>query len=347
MVAATHTMTAPAHFWLLMNRRREFGLMIGASRGGHFASRVLKVGVVALAIGLLIYLASRSSGGGVAGILLSAMLAWFAFELALSVVGGIWRMRKRVQGRHTILGGCLTGLAACGVGGLLLFFGYQVLLGIILGGLAVLITHRTALPTLAQLAGLEPMPDDGAPSTPLLLSRRAAAVGALACLLAGLAFAGLGTFRVLEDYSFATDIWCTHPCGMMHGLWVQVLPDPQGAFVARLDAQAVQLRVHFWNDVAGDRVADRSAFTLTIPPLIYPPLTDRPGCDPWPPRILHLDDRTGDLALCFAVPQSDNVDFGQLVLNWSQVGGTAPILLRKQPRSGMAIAINVTPTPSP
>jgi len=323
--------------------------MTVSSPRGRSATGVLQVGITVLAMGLLIYLASRSLGGGLAGVLLSGMLAWLVFELLLSVVRGIRRVRARVQPRHTTLGGCLTGIAACGVGGLLLFFGYQLILGIILGGLAALVTHRTALPTLAQLAGLDPMPDNAGPGGPplsLLLSRRAAAIAAVVCLLAGLVLAGLGTIRVLEGYSFATDIWCAHPCGMVDGMWVQVLPDSQGNFVARLDPAAVRLRVRFWNDVAGDKVASRSAFKLTIPPAIYQPLTDRPGCDPWPPRTLHLDNSTRDLTLCFAVPLSENVDLGQLVLEWMQAGGTAPILLRKQPRSGMGIQINVSPSPS-
>jgi hypothetical protein len=98
--------------------------------------------------------------------------------------------------------------------------------------------------------------------------------------------------------------------------------------------------------LAGDKMASRSAFTLTDPPATYQQLTDRPGCDPWPPRTLHLDNSTGDLTLCFAIPQSENVDFGQLILESAQAGGTAPILLRKQPRSGMGIEINVSPSPS-
>jgi hypothetical protein len=323
--------------------------MTGSGQRGHFVTRVLQVGITSFAIGLLIYLASRSLGGGLAGVLLSGMLAWFAFELALSVVRGIRRVRARVKPQHSILGGCFTAIAACGVGGLLLFFGYQLILGIILGGIAALVTHRTELPTLAQLAGLDPMPDragPGASSIPLLLSRRAAAIVALLCFLAGFVFAGLGTIRVLEGYSYLTDFGCTHPCGMVHGLWVQVLPDSQGDFVSRLDPVAVRLRVRFRDDVAGDKVASRNGFTLTSSPVTYLPLTDRPGCDPWPPRILHIDDNTADLTLCFAIPQPENVDFGQLVLEWAQAGATAPILLGKKSRGGVGIEINVSPSPS-
>jgi hypothetical protein len=169
----------------------------------------------------------------------------------------------------------------------------------------------------------------------------------LVCLLAGYDFAGLGSVRTLESYSFLTDIGCTHPCGMVHGLWVQVMPDSQGNFVARLDAGAVRLHVRFWNDEAGGRVASRSDFTVTNQPSIYYPVTDRPGCDAWPARTLRLDDNTGTMALCFAVTGSDNANTDQLVLEWTLQGVTAPILLGKQSRDGMGIDIGSSPSPSP
>jgi hypothetical protein len=136
---------------------------------------------------------------------------------------------------------------------------------------------------------------------------------------------------------------------MVDGLWVQVLPDSRGDFVTRLDPTAVRLKVRFWNDVAADKVASQSSFALSKPPATYQQLTDRPGCDPWPPRTLHLDNSTEELTLCFAIAESENVDFGQLILEWSQPGATAPILLGKKSRSGAGIniEIGVSPSPSP
>jgi len=283
----------------------------------------------------------------VAGVLLSGTLSWFAFEFALSIVRDIWRVRTRVEPHHTIVGGCLTAIAACGAGGLLLFFGHQLVLGVILGVIASVATHQTSLPTLAQLAGIDPMPATaGGPSFSKFLPRPVAAIVALLCVIAGIVFAGLGTFRVLEGYSQATDLTCTHPCGMVNGLWVQVMPDSQGEFVARLDPSAVRLRVRVWDDVAGDKVMSRSAFTLTNPPVIYESLTNSPSCDAWPSRVLHLDEGTGALSLCFAIPQSETVDFGQLVLEWAPAGGKAPILLGNRPHTGFAIAIDINSSPS-
>ncbi|HLQ16348.1 MAG TPA: hypothetical protein VK256_10905 [Candidatus Eisenbacteria bacterium] len=325
---------------------------------GHFNTRVLKVGIAALAIGLLILLASRSVGGGVAGILLSGFLAWVVFDLALSVVRGIWSVGTRVERRHSILGGCLVAIAACGVSGLLLFFGYQLILGVIFGLVASVVTNRTSLPTLGQLAGIEPMPDSAGGASMLnLLPRRGAALLALLCVVAGIAFAGFGTFRALEGVSDATDLFCAHPCGMVNGLWVQVMPDSQGRTVARLDPAAVQLRVRFWDDVASSKTVNQNTFTLKNPPAVYAPLADRPGCHPWPSRTLHLDESTGVLTVCFAIPQSENVDFDQLILEWAPAsstapgGGMAPILLGKKPRTGVSFNIEFnsgySPSPSP
>ena len=167
---------------------------------GRFDSRVLKVGIATLAIGTLIYFASRSVGGGLAGVVLSTVFSWLVFDLALSVVRGIWHVRTRVEPRHAILGGCLTAMAACCGGGLLLFFGYQLILGLILGGIASLVTNRTQLPTLAQLAGLDVMPTTaGGPSISQFLPRPVAALLALICVLAGGVLAGLGTVRSVEN----------------------------------------------------------------------------------------------------------------------------------------------------
>src|ERR1700730_352961 len=301
---------------------------------------MLQVGVAALEIGALIFFASRNLNGGWAVILLSALISWFAFELALSVVRGIRRVRTRVQPRHTILGGCLTVVAACGLGGLVLFFGQQLILGVVLGGVAALLTDRTRLPTLAQMGGLDLMPDPAGakrPSMWVLPSRPVAALIALSCLLFGIALGGLGTFRILEGYSYATDTACAHPCGMVHGLWVQVLPDAHGDFVTRLDSAEIKVRERFSDDVAGGKIASRSGFTVTNLPAIYQQMADRQGCDAWAPRVLHLGDSTGDLTICFAIPQSQEPDISQLILDWAEAGVTAPILLGKKARSGVGI----------
>jgi hypothetical protein len=310
----------------------------------------LKVGAAGLVIGLLIFFAARSAGGGLPGLVLGALLAWFAFEVAFLPVRGIWRARQHFNPRHTFLGGCLTMLTVCGVGGLWFLFGTQLLIGVFLGAGFAVLNRRVGVLTLPRLIGLDivPAPAGSAAPVQMPLTQHVwlmALVG-LVCLVAGYVFAGLGAVRTLESYSFLTDIGCAHPCGMVHGLWVQVMPDSQGQFVARLDPGAVRLRVRFWNDEVGDRVASRSDFTVTNRPSIYYPATDRPGCEAWPARTLHLDDNTGTMALCFAVTGADNGSPDQLVLEWALEGVTAPILLGKQSRDGMGIDIGSSPSPS-
>jgi hypothetical protein len=311
----------------------------------------IKIGASGLVIGLLIFFAARSAGGGLAGIFLSALLTWFAFELALAPVRGMWRARQHVQARHATVGGCLGILTLCGVGGLWAVFGTQLLIGVALGAGFAVLSRRAGLITLPRLIGLDIMPAPAGTAAPaqMPLTQHVwlMAMLGLVCLLAGYVFAGLGAVRTLESYSFLTDIGCTHPCGMVHGLWVQVVPDSQGNYVARLDAGAVRIRVRFWNDEVGGRVASRSDFTVTNRPSIYYPATDRPGCDAWRARTLHLDDNTGTMALCFAVTGADNGSPDQLVLEWTLEGVTAPILLGKQSRDGMGIDIGSSPTPSP
>jgi hypothetical protein len=318
----------------------------------------LKVGAAGLVIGLLIFFAARSAGGGLAGILLGALLAWFAFEVAFLPVRGIWRASRRITPRHASIGGCLGVLTLCGVGGLWFLFGTQLLIGVALGAGLAILNRRVGLLTLPRLIGLDIMPAPSGTAAPVQMPLTQhvwlmAMVG-LACLMAGYVFAGLGAVRTLESYAYLTDIGCVHPCGMVHGLWVQVMPDSQGNFVARLDTGAVRLRVRFWNDEVGDRVASRDDFTVTnrtdfnmVGPSIYYPVTDRPGCDAWPARTLHLDDSTGTMAICFDVTGSDNASPDKLVLEWALEGVDAPILLGKQSRDGMGIDIGSSPSPSP
>jgi hypothetical protein len=318
----------------------------------------LKVGGAGLVIGLLIYFAARSAGGGLPGVALGALLAWFGFEVAFLPVRGIWRARQHVNARHATIGGCLTLLTICGVGGLSVLFGWQLLIGLLLGGGLAFLNRRAGLIKLPRMMGSDIMPAPAGTSAPVQLPLTQhvwlmAMVG-LACLIGGYVFAGLGSVRTLESYAYLTDIGCTHPCGMVHGLWVQVMPDSQGNFVARLDAGAARLRVRFWSDEVGDRVASRDDFTMTnrtvfymAGPSIYYPVTDRPGCDAWPARTLHLDDSTGTMALCFDVTGSDNASPDKLVLEWALQGVVAPILLGKQSRDGMGIEIGSSPSPSP
>src|SRR4029077_5240985 len=125
------------------------------------------------------------------------------FEAALLPVRGIWRARQHVNARHATIGGCLTILTVCGVGGLWALFGTQLLLGVAIGAGLAILNSRVGLLTLPRLIGLEIMPAPGGAVSPVQMQlkqhvRSMVAVG-LVCLVVGLAFAGLGAARSMES----------------------------------------------------------------------------------------------------------------------------------------------------
>lgn len=304
-------------------------------------ARILLVGATVLAIGVLVDFASRSVNGGVAGILLLSILSWIAFSVALRVVRGMWRASQRIEARHAILGGCSMAIAICAIGGFLVVFGYQLLLGVFFGGLAAILNARASTVTTRELFGLEPAPTTAPDAAASAAQPRSvwagplgvagAALVALVCVAAGLYFGGLGTFRALEGVSSLTDYFCTPPCAGVDGLWMQVIPQPDGRFVAMPDSATIELRMSFRNDVAGDRSATPADFALTSTETTYQQdVGGRPECGRWKVS-LHLDERTGVRALCFSVPAGASVNPEQLTLTWTAPGGTAIIPLQLPP----------------
>ena len=285
-----------------------------------------------LALGALVFFAARSTGGGVAGIILSSLLWWGVFEFAVLPVRATWSEGRRLTPQHASLGGCLTLISMCGGAGIFLLFGPSLILGLIIGPLIAILSHRgdviTGVRSLGTILGL---PSGARPESPpfeLPGPRWALAVVGLVAFLAGLTFMGLGTLRSIEVYGDVTD-FCPHPCGMIHGAWVDVVPGSGGAAVKRLDSEVVSLQVHFHNDVAETRTVGRDDFTLELPPAMFPPVTDRAACPAWAPQTLHIDQATTNLALCFAVPQSGNVALDKLILDWRQPGDSIQISLAR------------------
>jgi hypothetical protein len=278
----------------------------GTSRQGSVAGRVLQVGVTVLAIGVLMYFATRSAGGGIAGILLSALVSWIGFAAALRVVRGLWRESQRIKARHAILGGCVTGVALCALGGFLLLFGSQLLVGIIAGGFAAIFQDRAGSVSWRQVAGLDPnvapAADPAATPAPSVavwagpLGVAGAAVLALVCVLVGMFFVGLATIRAAEGVGNFTDYFCSRPCAVVHGLWVHVIPDSDGRLVALADSATIELRVTFSEDLPSDPVATAAAFALTAGPSTYQQSLNRPECALWQVR-LHMDEKTRLLRL--------------------------------------------------
>jgi hypothetical protein len=299
---------------------------------GWWANLSLRIGIWVLALGGLVYFAARSTGGGVAGIVLSSLLWWGVFEFAILPVRATWAEGQRLTARHATLGGCLTLISMCGGAGIFFLFGPSLILGLIIGPLVAVLSHRgdviTGVRSLGGMVGLPAGAPLESPPFQLPAPRWALAVVGLVAFLAGLTFMGLGTLRSIEVYGDVTD-FCAHPCGMIHGAWVDVVPGSDGAAVKRLDSGVVSLLVRFHNDVAEARTVSRDDFTLELPPAMFPLVTEHTACPAWTPQTLHIDQATPNLALCFAVPQSGNVALEKLILDWRQPGDSIQISLGK------------------
>jgi hypothetical protein len=310
-------------------------ISLGTSRQGRAAARVMQVGVTVLAIGVLMYFATRSPGGGIAGILLSALVSWIAFAAALRVVRGLWRESQRIKARHAILGGCVTAVALCALGGFLLLFGSQLLVGIIAGGFAAIFQDRAGSVSWRQLVGLDPnvapAADPAASAAPSVtvwagpVGVAGAAVLALVCVIVGIFFVGLATIRAVEGVGNFTDYFCSRPCAVVKGLWIHVIPDSDGQFVGLPDPATIELRVSFSEDLPSDPVATASDFVLTGPASTYQQSLSRPECALWQVR-LHMDEKSGVHAVCFSIPPGVSVDPNQLVLNWTPFYGETAMI---------------------
>jgi hypothetical protein len=319
----------------------------GRGRQGWLLNAFLYVGVTVLVLGVLIYLAARSFGGGLAGSLILALISWPFFEGAWSLVTRIWRFWVRVTPRHQYIGGCLGLILICMVGGFLWVAGGWAILGLSAGALVTYVNRRTGLVPWPKIVGLQPTSQPARQAT--AASEREIMTKLLAggaCLLVGVVAGGLGTARFLEAYSVATDYGCAHPCGMVDGLWVEVTHDSRGKVVTVLDPETIRLQVQFRDDTPGDKTIQRSDFSLINTDRTYPQRADRPGCTPWEPQAIRLDGSTGNLPVCFAISQADNVDFSKLVLRWTQQERTVDISLGAPKPTGYTEMGN-TPTPSP
>ena len=292
--------------------------------------------LIALAIGVLAFFAARSQGGGVFGIVLLSLLSWPLFEGAWALLRGIADVRARLEPQHQVAAGCLGLILLCGGGGFLQCFGWQAILGVVVGAGLTAVNQRGSLVNWSQLLGLAPMSppaqDNTGPAAPPRLHPWAKVGAGLLALLVGLVFAGLGTFRALEANSVYTDYGCTHPCALVNGLWVQVVPDSGGNVVSRVDPSTVRLSFRFWDDAPGNKTIRPSDFALKTSETSYQPLARSAACDAWTSRTIGIDGTVSGLRLCFAVPQA--VGASQLILVWTQPGGTAEIWLGPVHQSG-------------
>jgi hypothetical protein len=318
----------------------------GSGRQGFLVNAVLYLGVAGLFLGVLIYFAARSFGGGLAGSLILGLIAWPFLEAGWSAAYALGRLSVRVAPHHQTIGGCIGLIVLCGVGGFIWQGGGWAILGLS-GGALLTYVRRTRLANVPERLGLGPLARPTSPASimpyPEVLTK---ILGGFLCLLIGVVVGVLGIGRYLEAYSVATDYGCAHPCGMVDGLWVEVTHDSQGRVVTVLDPTTVQLQLQFRDDTPGDKTIQRSDFRLFTANTTYAQRVDRPGCSLWPPQALRLEGSTGNLPVCFAISQADNADFSQLVLEWTQQARTVDISLGA-PKSTGYTEIGITPTPTP
>lgn len=231
----------------------------------------------------------------------------------------------------------MTAVALCALGGFLLLFGSQLLIGIFVGGIAALFEDRAGSVSWRQLVGLDsnvaPAADPATSAAPPLtvwagpLGVAGAALLTLVCVVVGIFFVGLAAIRAVEGSGNFTDFFCSRPCAVVKGLWVHVIPDSDGQFVALPDPATIEVRVTFSEDLPSDPVATAADFVLTGPASTYQQSLSRPECALWQVR-LHMDEKTGVYTVCFSIPTGVSVDPGKLLLNWTPFfGETAEIPL--------------------
>ena len=303
---------------------------VAAIHQGRFTERLFRVGATVCGVGILAFFAARSVNGGLAGILLVALISWIPVATALAVVKGSWHKSQEMQTRNGLVSGCLALVALCGAGGVVFCFGEQLLIAALVGGVAAYVNHRQGWIDWRRLVGVvapnsAPSPDAPAPPPAWSVldvapARAGGVVLALVLLVTGIFLASLGAFRAMELGALGADFGCTAPCGVQYGLWVQVVPDAQGRLASHPDPRVVEMRLSFRDDEPGVKSVRSNDFTLTGPDpnVMYKASASGPGCGVWTLH-LQLDDAGKTASLCFLVPPGANADLAQLLLNWGAV----------------------------
>jgi len=120
------------------------------------AGHLFTLGVYVFVFGALAYLAFLKQGG-IAGELFVAYASSIPLTVALQTVVEIGWARQKLSAHH-VIAGCVSAVLACGLGGLLLLFGQQIVVGFIGSALVVWVTRYSSAasflkpPTLADVS---------------------------------------------------------------------------------------------------------------------------------------------------------------------------------------------------
>jgi len=161
-----------------------------------FAGHIFTIGVYVFIFGALAYLTFLNQGG-IPGQLLLIYVSSAPLAIAIGTVVEIARARQRLAAHH-VIGGCLNAMLLCGVGGIWVFFGRQLIVTLIGSLVLVWLTRYSPAAQFLQPPSLA----DVASSTPRLENRTARTLatlaGALALLVGGIGLTGLAVFNQME-----------------------------------------------------------------------------------------------------------------------------------------------------
>ena len=156
------------------------------------AGHIFTIGVYVFIFGALAYLTFLDQGG-IPGQLLLIYVSSMPLAIAVGTVVEIARAKQRLAAHH-VVAGCLNAVLLCGVGGIWVVFGRQLIVSL-LGSLVVV--WLTKYSRAAQFLK-PPNLADVAASPPLLENRSARTLvtlaGALALLAGGIGLTGLAVF---------------------------------------------------------------------------------------------------------------------------------------------------------
>ena len=156
------------------------------------AGSIFIIGVYVFIFGALAYLTFLDQGG-IPGQLLLIFASTVPLAIAIGTVVEIARAGKRLAAHH-VVAGCLNAVVVCGVGGIWIVFGRQLLVTLV--GSLVLVWVAKYSPAAQFLK--PPNLTDVMGSPPLLENRSvrtlATLAGALALLVGGIGLTGLAVF---------------------------------------------------------------------------------------------------------------------------------------------------------
>ncbi|HET7466420.1 MAG TPA: hypothetical protein VFL29_07120 [Candidatus Dormibacteraeota bacterium] len=161
-----------------------------------FAGHVLALGAHVLIFGVLAYLAFLAQGG-VPGQLLLIYVSALPLAFAIGTVREIARAKNKMAAHH-VIAGCLNAVLLCGLGGILLAFGNQIVLTLI-GSLALVWVTRYS--PIAEYIRPPRLSEVTTPPTGLE-HRTLRALATIACglvlLVAGLALTVVAVYGQME-----------------------------------------------------------------------------------------------------------------------------------------------------